>query len=96
MPLSALQHVAVNHGRTIGNMAPLLVARERQLSAVFASLVEEATLASRMRNNLTHREDDTVAHHLSSRISLLEQEATKVAEWLHSMTGLIEPRQRAQ
>jgi two-component system chemotaxis response regulator CheB len=66
-------------------------ARETGLSSIFGALIEEATLAKRMLKDRKYREDSNLADGLGSRIEILEREAGQVCEWLHAMTGLVEP-----
>lgn len=66
-------------------------AREARLSSNFGALIEEVTLAKRMLEDPKYIEIPDVADALKSRIEILEQEAAQVCEWLHSMTGLVEP-----
>ena len=65
--------------------------RETHLASIFGALIEEATLAKRVRGQL-----DSQAHHrltraLEERVRSLEGEADQVCGWLHEMAGLVEP-----
>lgn len=66
-------------------------AREVQLSSLFGAAIEEATLAKRMLGEPIYREDLPFSRGLSSRVELLEREASQVCEWLHATAGLVEP-----
>ena len=65
-------------------------ARERHLSSIFRALIEEATLAKRVRGQLAVG-DARALENLDSRTKELEGEAQQVCSWLHQMTGLVEP-----
>jgi two-component system chemotaxis response regulator CheB len=66
-------------------------AREAYLSSLFGALIEEATLAKRLRSEPLFAEDSQTADSLSNRIKGLDTEANQVSEWLHAMSGLVEP-----
>ena len=65
--------------------------REAQFSSIFGALIEEVTLAKRMRAKLDARGDSRVTRALEDRANTLEGEAAQVCEWLHKLTGLVEP-----
>lgn len=65
--------------------------RERRLSSIFGALMEEATLAKRLRVQLGAQTGSRASESLDSRTRMLEGEAEQVCGWLHEMTGLIEP-----
>jgi two-component system chemotaxis response regulator CheB len=71
-------------------------AREMHFSSIFGALIEEATLAKRLRSDQRYGEDSNIADGLSSRVDVLEREATQVCEWLHIMTGLVQPEPTAR
>ena len=66
-------------------------AREAHLSSLFGALIEEATLAKRLRSEPLFAEDSQTAETLSSRVLELDTEANQVSEWLHALSGLVEP-----
>ncbi|MCA1492197.1 chemotaxis protein CheB [Ensifer sp. NBAIM29] len=66
--------------------------REALLSSLFGALIEEATLAKRLRHEPTFSGD--ASEGLDERISSLDREANQVSEWLHLMVGLVEPEPR--
>lgn len=66
-------------------------AREAQLSSLFGSFIEEATLARRLSAEPAFAEDAYTAESLLSRAEDLKRHANQVSEWLHGMTGLVEP-----
>lgn len=66
-------------------------AREALLSTLFGSLIEEATLAKRLRCEPLFAEDAYTAAALDDRVASLGGEANQVTEWLHAMSGLVEP-----
>lgn len=66
-------------------------ARERHLSSIFGALIEEATLAKRVRSQLGVEPDSHALENLDCRTKALEGEAQQVYGWLHQMTGLVEP-----
>jgi two-component system chemotaxis response regulator CheB len=66
-------------------------ARESQLSSLFGALIEEATLAKRLRSEPLFAEDAFTAESLASRAGDLHRQADQISEWLHAMTGLVEP-----
>ena len=61
------------------------------LSSLFGALIEEATLAKRLRGEPLFAEDTYTAESLSSRIDGLDCQANQVSEWLQAMSGLVEP-----
>lgn len=65
--------------------------REILLSSLFGAFIEEATLAKRMRGETAFERDALVSAELGERVSVLEREANAVSEWLHVMSGLVEP-----
>ena len=66
--------------------------RETLLSSLFGAFIEEATLAKRMRRDTAFERDSLVAAELGERVSVLEREVNAVCDWLHSMSGLVEPQ----
>ncbi len=66
-------------------------AREAYLSSLFGALIEEATLTKRLGTEPLFAEDSYTAEALSNRAGELNRQANQVSEWLHVMTGLIEP-----
>ena len=66
-------------------------AREAQLSLLFGALIEEATLAKRLRGEPLFAEDSQTAESLSNRVAELDTKANQVSGWLHAMSGLVEP-----
>jgi two-component system chemotaxis response regulator CheB len=66
-------------------------AREAHLSSLFGALIEEATLARRLRREPLVSEDAYTAEGLDRRVETLEQQANEITEWLHVMSGLVEP-----
>lgn len=66
-------------------------AREMLLSSIFGAFVEEVTLAKRIAAGKHYKEDVAFAAGLGIRIDGLEAEAARVCDWLHGMTGLVEP-----
>ena len=66
--------------------------RETLLSSLFGAFIEEATLAKRMRRDTAFERDSLVAAELGERVSVLEREANAVCDWLHAMSGLVEPQ----
>jgi two-component system chemotaxis response regulator CheB len=65
--------------------------REMQLSALFGSLTEEATLARRLREAPVYKQRADLTATLSSKIQGIEVESAQVCEWLRALTGLVEP-----
>ncbi|MFX1673642.1 chemotaxis protein CheB [Paraburkholderia sp. A2WS-5] len=65
--------------------------RETQLSALFGSLTEEATLAKRLRDAPVYKERIDLTASLNSKIQGIEVESTQVCEWLRALTNLVEP-----
>ncbi len=66
-------------------------AREILASSMFGALIEEATLAKRMLKTSAYAGDASFVNGLNGRVGTLEQEAAQVCEWLHAMTGLVQP-----
>ncbi len=66
-------------------------AREAQLSALFGSLIEEATLARRLSAEPPFAEDAFTADSLRSRAEDLQSHANQASGWLHQMSDLVEP-----
>ncbi len=66
-------------------------AREAYLSSLFGALIEEATLAKRLAREPLFADDPYTAGTLNSRIDTLDRHANQVSEWLHALTGLVEP-----
>jgi two-component system chemotaxis response regulator CheB len=71
-------------------------ARETHLSSLFGVLIEEATLARRVRKDPAYQENQEATDGLSGRIAVLEREAAQVCDWLHAMIGLVEPEPSAR
>lgn len=67
--------------------------RERHLSSIFGALIEEATLAKRLRGQIGAEAGSRALESLDSRTRMLEGEADQVCGWLRELTGLIEPDQ---
>lgn len=65
--------------------------REKVMSSLFGVLLEEATLAKRMQTNDIYKQDKALADSLGARAAVLEREAVQVCDWLHALTGLVEP-----
>lgn len=66
-------------------------AREAYLSSLFGALIEEATLAKRLRTEPFFAEDAYTTESLKSRVDDLDGQANQVSKWLHAMSGLVEP-----
>ena len=66
-------------------------AREAYLSSLFGALIEEATLAKRRRNEALFAEEAHTAEDLTNLVDSLDRQANQVSEWLHAMSGLVEP-----
>lgn len=66
-------------------------ARESYLSSLFGALIEEATMAKRLRREPVFAEDSYSAENLDRRVEALDREANQVSEWLHELVGLVEP-----
>jgi hypothetical protein len=66
-------------------------AREANPSSLFGALIEEASLAKRLGTEPLFAEDSYTAESLSNRAEELNRQASQVSEWLHALTGLIEP-----
>lgn len=66
-------------------------AREAYLSSLFGALIEEATLAKRLKREPLFAEDAYTVESLGSRVDALDQQANQISEWLHAMSGLVEP-----
>lgn len=66
-------------------------ARERHLSSIFGALIEEATLAKRVRAQPGIETDSRAIENLDFKTQALEREAGQICGWLHEMTGLVEP-----
>ncbi len=62
--------------------------REAQMSSLFGSLIEEATLSKRLAAAAAA---PALAKSLSARTMFLEREAAQVCDWLHAMSGVVEP-----
>lgn len=65
--------------------------REIQASSLFGSLIEEVTMTKRMLQEAQSRNDAKLARSFGTRVEILEREAAQVCDWLHAMTGLVEP-----
>jgi two-component system, chemotaxis family, protein-glutamate methylesterase/glutaminase len=66
-------------------------AREAYLSSLFGALIEEATLAKRLAREPLFAEDSHTAEALKGRIDTLDRHANQLSDWLHALTGLVEP-----
>jgi two-component system chemotaxis response regulator CheB len=66
-------------------------AREAYLSSLFGALIEEASLAKRLEAEPLFAEDSYTTESLGNRVDELNSQANQVSDWLHAMTGLIEP-----
>ncbi len=66
-------------------------AREAYLSSLFGALIEEATLAKRLRREPLFSENSYTAEGLEDRVATLDHQANQVSGWLHAMSGLVEP-----
>jgi two-component system chemotaxis response regulator CheB len=66
-------------------------ARESFLSMLFGALIEEASLAKRLRHEPMFSENSYTAETLDNRVIALDDQANQVSDWLHAMTGLVEP-----
>lgn len=66
-------------------------ARETQLSSLFGSLIEEVTLAKRLLETPVYKESPDLAAGLRGRVDAMERETAQVCDWLHALTGLVEP-----
>jgi two-component system, chemotaxis family, protein-glutamate methylesterase/glutaminase len=71
-------------------------AREAYLSSLFGALIEEATLTKRMRGEPLFLEDSYTSAGLVKRVEALDREANQISEWLHEMSGLVEPEPSAR
>lgn len=67
--------------------------RESQMSSLFGSLIEEATLAKRLAAGPAAPGD---VESLNARTAFLEREATQVCEWLRAMSGLVQAEPAAR
>ena len=65
-------------------------ARENHVSSLFGALIEEATLAKRLRAKTLFAENWYTAASLAGRIDELDRQANEVSAWLHEMSGLVE------
>lgn len=68
--------------------------RETQFSSIFGALIEEATLAKRVRGQLAASADARTVETLDYKTKTLEKEAEQVSAWLHEMRGLVEAEPR--
>lgn len=66
-------------------------AREAKLSSLFGALIEEATLAKRLRGEPLFADDSFTAESLVKRGESLDRQANQVSDWLHGLGGLVEP-----
>jgi two-component system chemotaxis response regulator CheB len=66
-------------------------AREAHLSSLFGALIEEATLAKRLRGSPLYAEDSFTAANLADRLAALDLQANQISDWLHAMSGLVDP-----
>lgn len=58
---------------------------------MFGALIEEATLAKRMRSWRNAHEDARALEAPGYKTKTLEREAEQMSEWLHEIRGLVEP-----
>jgi two-component system chemotaxis response regulator CheB len=65
-------------------------AREMLLSSAFGAMIEEITLAKRIIDTRRYG-DPAFLNVLKNRVDALEKETVNVCDWLHVMTGLVEP-----
>ena len=65
-------------------------AREAMTSSIFGALIEEMTLAKRLRDNSAYAGESYIEGGLAARIEVLEKEGAQVAGWLQALTGLVE------
>lgn len=65
--------------------------RERHLSSIFGALIEELTLAQRLRGPLGAEASARAVESLDGRTRMLEGEAQQVCGWLRETRGLVEP-----
>ena len=70
--------------------------RETQFSSIFGALIEEVTLAKRIRARLEPHANHRFLKDLQDRADILEREAAEVCEWLHEMAGLVQPEPSAR
>lgn len=66
-------------------------AREALLSSLFGAFIEEATVAKRLEDQPLFSENLYAAESLRSRADALDRQANQISEWLHAMSGLVEP-----
>ena len=52
---------------------------------------KEATLAKKLRGEPLFAEDAYTSESLRNRVDALDRQANEVSEWLHAISGLIEP-----
>jgi hypothetical protein len=65
-------------------------------SSTFGALMEEATLAKRMRSVPAYESDQRMAEGLGHLLTTLEREATQVCDWLRETGDLVEPEPKAR
>jgi len=58
---------------------------------LFGALIEEATLAKRLRRETFFADESYTAEDLDGRVGALDRQANQVSEWLHLMSGLVAP-----
>jgi two-component system chemotaxis response regulator CheB len=66
-------------------------AREAVLSSLFGVLIEEATVARRLRREPLFSENSFTAESLDNRVDTLDRQANQISEWLHALSGLVDP-----
>jgi len=71
-------------------------AREAHLSSLFGALIEGVTDAKRLRGEPLFAEDPYTSEGPRNRIDELDRQAKQVSEWLHGMSGLVEPEPSMQ
>jgi two-component system chemotaxis response regulator CheB len=65
--------------------------RESQQSSLFGTLIEEITLSRRLLADPTYRGELHITGGLAARVASLEKKTAQICDWLHAMTGLVEP-----
>jgi two-component system chemotaxis response regulator CheB len=66
-------------------------AREAVPSSLFGVLIEEATVARRLRREPLFSENSFTAESLDNRVDTLDRQANQISEWLHALSGLVDP-----
>jgi two-component system chemotaxis response regulator CheB len=69
-------------------------ARENLLSSMFGAMIEEVTLAKRLLGHPVYSEEPHLTGGSPGHIESLERETSQVCQWLHALTGLVEPEPR--